>query len=67
MTLEGEFISSFGQLGNKDGEFDGPNGLIFDNKNQLYVVDHRNGRIQVFDESEILLENFHPKEIMKVN
>ena len=43
---------------NKDGQFDGPNGLIFDNKNQLYVVDHRNGRIQVFDESGNFIRKF---------
>ena len=66
MTLEGEFIS-FGQLGNKDGQFDGPNGLIFDNKNQLYVVDREMVEFKFLMNQEISLENFHPENNESIN
>ena len=63
MTTEGKFISSFGQFGKGDGEFDGPNGLVFDNENNLYVVDHRNVRNQVFDEEEA--QSVHKSNLKK--
>ena len=48
-SLQGDFISAFGQYGSKIGEFNFPRGLVFNNDN-LYVVDGFNCRVQVFHE-----------------
>ena len=40
---------SFGSAGQGNGEFHGPEGLCFDSKGNLYVVDSGNHRIQKFD------------------
>jgi DNA-binding beta-propeller fold protein YncE len=41
-------LYSFGQLGHKPGEFQGPSGLWWDSAHCLYVVDANNKRVQVF-------------------
>ena len=47
-TSSGELIKSVGQRGKKEGELDVPLGLaLYDN--QVYVCDHDNHRIWVFD------------------
>lgn len=40
--------SSFGKPGNADGQFRGPEGVCFDKKDNLYVVDSGNDRVQKF-------------------
>lgn len=47
-SKKGEFITSFGRRGSKEGEFYLPSGLAMDNDGVLYVCDYGNGRIQVF-------------------
>ena len=49
-TIKGEFVSAIGHFGTENGEFDYPRGLIFNNDNNLYVVDGYNHRIQVFQQ-----------------
>ena len=47
-TSSGELIKYVGQWGSKEGEFNDPRGVtLYDN--QVYVCDHYNHRIQVFD------------------
>ena len=47
-TSSGELIKCVGGKGGKEGEFDDPHGVtLYDN--QVYVCDHNNHRIQVFD------------------
>ncbi|CAI8027774.1 E3 ubiquitin-protein ligase TRIM71 [Geodia barretti] len=47
-TGSGELIKCIGRRGSKEGEFDDPRGVtLYDN--QVYVCDHYNHRIQVFD------------------
>ena len=47
-TCSGELIKCVGQKGRKEGVFDDPCGVtLYDN--QVYVCDHNNHRIQVFD------------------
>ena len=41
-------LTSFGQFGQRVGEFAGPGGLWIDSANRLYVADSGNGRIQLF-------------------
>ena len=47
-TSSGELIKCVGQRGSKEGEFNDPRGVGLYN-HQLYVSDHDNHRIQVFD------------------
>jgi DNA-binding beta-propeller fold protein YncE len=48
-TMQGEYLSSFGQWGANDGHFYSPQGLAVDKDGNLYVADMFNARIQVFD------------------
>ena len=47
-TLEGELVHEFGGTGSNPGEFNMPYGICVDDTGLVYVVDHRNKRIQVF-------------------
>lgn len=51
LNLEGEKISSFGPKGDRDGEFNMPHGVAVDDKDNIYVVDKLNSRIQKFSPS----------------
>jgi DNA-binding beta-propeller fold protein YncE len=43
-----EELSSWGVKGAAPGQLDGPSGLAFDHQDNLYVVDSRNDRVQLF-------------------
>ena len=43
------FITKFGHMGYADGEFGGPVDLLHHSNGNLYVVENRNNRIQVFN------------------
>jgi streptogramin lyase len=45
----GNWIKSWGDRGNKPGEFNTPHNIAADAKGNIYVADRGNGRIQVFD------------------
>ena len=47
-TTNGEYITSFGQCGKKDGNFNFPSYIYVDNNNFVYVADLYNDRIQCF-------------------
>ena len=49
-SLEGEYLTKFGSQGSGDGQFKNPQGLCFNTKGLLYVVDHFNDRVQVFND-----------------
>ena len=51
-SLQGEFLSVIGCHGNKNGQFNGPMGLAFNNNKLVYVVDSVNHRVQVFQEDD---------------
>ncbi len=51
MTTDGSVLKKIGQSGNGDGSFHGPEGVCFDSKGNIYVVDSGNYRIQKFDSS----------------
>ena len=44
----GTFLHKFGKLGNQDGQFNNPNGLLIDSSNNLLVCDQLNNRVQQF-------------------
>ena len=47
-SLQGDYRSKFGSCGRGDGQFINPQGLCFNSKGLLYVVDNSNYRVQVF-------------------
>ena len=47
-TTAGNYVSSFGKFGKKEGEFNLPCGLCVDRDGFLYVADYHNNRVQCF-------------------
>ena len=48
--MNGNFISAWGTLGKKEGQFDRPAGITYDDARKIiYVADTNNNRIQKFD------------------
>ena len=60
-SLHGEFLSVIGCHGNKNGQFNDPRGLAFNNNKLLYVVDGDNHRVQVFQEDDTFAFAFGSK------
>ena len=60
-SLQGEFLSVIGCRGNKNGQFNQPRGLAFNNNKLLYVVDRDNHRVQVFQEDDTFAFAFGSK------
>ena len=46
---DGSWLKSWGEPGNKPGQFDTPHSIAVDAQGQVYVADRGNHRIQVFD------------------
>ena len=55
-SLQGDYLSKFGSHGSGDGQFTNPQGLCFNSKGLLHVVDYSNYRIQVFRENVFLFK-----------
>jgi len=55
-SLQGDYLSKFGSHGSEDGQFYNPQGLCFNRKGLLYVVDYCNYRVQVFRENMFLFK-----------
>ena len=51
-SLQGNLLSVIGCYGDKNGQFNRPMGLIFNNNKLLYVVDGDNHRVQVFQQDD---------------
>ena len=51
-SLQGELLSVIGCHGDKNGQFNCPRGLAFNNNKLLYVVDGDNHRVQVFQQDD---------------
>ena len=51
-SLQGELLSIIGCHGDKNGQFDYPKGLAFNNNKLLYVGDGGNHRLQVFRQDD---------------
>ena len=60
-SLQGDYLSKFGSRGSGDGQFNSPQGLCFNSKGLLYVVDTDNCRVQVFRENNVFLFKFGSK------
>jgi DNA-binding beta-propeller fold protein YncE len=46
---DGRFVKTWGFRGKGEGQFDNPHAIVADAKGNVYVADHGNKRIQVFD------------------
>ena len=57
-SLQGELLSVIGRKGNKNGQFNHPRGLTFNNNKLLYVIDYDNYRIQVFQQDDTFAFSF---------
>ena len=54
----GDWVKSWGERGNGPGQFNTPHSVAVDAKNQVYVADRGNARIQVFDSDGNFLRQF---------
>ena len=60
-SLQGELLSVIGCHGNKNGQFNHPMGLAFNNNKLLYVIDVDNYRVQVFQQDDTFAFSFGNK------
>ncbi|MEZ5289447.1 MAG: peptidyl-alpha-hydroxyglycine alpha-amidating lyase family protein [Vicinamibacterales bacterium] len=58
VNARGEWIASWGSLGNGPGQFDTPHGVAVSPKDEVFVADRGNRRIQVFDTEGKYLREF---------
>ena len=58
VNAKGEWVASWGSLGSGPGQFDTPHGVAVSPKDEIYVADRGNRRIQVFDPSGKYLREF---------
>ena len=54
----GEWVASWGSLGNGPGQFDTPHGIAVGPRDEVFVADRGNRRIQVFDTSGKFIRQF---------
>ena len=57
-NAKGEWVASWGSLGKGPGQFDTPHGIAVSPKDEVYVADRGNRRIQVFDTSGKYIREF---------
>ena len=57
-SQQGNLLSVIGHRGNKNGQFNRPEGLTFNNNKLLYVVDGNNHRVQVFNKDDTFAFSF---------
>ena len=57
-NAKGEWVASWGSLGKGPGQFDTPHGIAVSPKDEIYVADRGNRRIQVFDPSGKYIREF---------
>jgi hypothetical protein len=55
-TRDGLFVRTIGRSGAGPGEFQQANGLLFDRRGHLWVVDPGNGRYSMFDTAGVLID-----------
>jgi NHL repeat len=58
VSSRGEWLMSWGSLGNGPGQFDTPHGVAVAPNGEVYVADRGNRRIQIFDQSGKFLRQF---------
>ena len=53
-----EAVTTWGETGSDPGQLDGPNGIQFDDDDNLYVVESRNNRVQKFSKDGQFISGF---------
>ena len=56
-SADGTFITEWGGIGVRHGEFRTPHGLAFDSQGRLWVADRGNHRLEIFDQDGNYLES----------
>ena len=56
---DGNFITQWGELGFRPGQFRTPHAMEFDSQGRLFVADRGNNRIQIFDQEGELLDIYY--------
>lgn len=56
-SADGTYLTEWGQIGVRHGEFRTPHALAFDSKGRLWVADRGNHRIEIFDQDGNYLES----------
>lgn len=56
--MEGNKLFTVGSPGKKDGQFNSPQGIAFDEENHIFVAEQFNARVQVFDQDGNFLYKF---------
>ncbi len=56
-AADGTYITEWGQIGPRHGEFRTPHALRFDSRGRLFVADRGNHRIEIFDQEGNYLES----------
>lgn len=56
-TPDGQFITEWGEIGVRHGEFRTPHALAFDSEGRLWVADRGNHRIEIFDQEGNYLDS----------
>ena len=57
-NAKGEWVASWGSLGSGPGQFDTPHGVAISPKDEVFVADRGNRRIQVFDTNGKYIREF---------
>ena len=57
-NARGEWVASWGSLGSGPGQFDTPHGVAVSPKDEIFVADRGNRRVQVFDPSGKFIRQF---------
>jgi peptidylamidoglycolate lyase len=65
-SATGKFIFQWGRRGNKEGEFNLPQGITLDDEGDVYVADRENSRIQVFDPSGKFIRQYSEESFGKM-
>ena len=58
ITTDGEFLGSWGERGDGQGELNGPSGIAFDLDGSIYVSDTLNHRVQRFTKDGVFLSTW---------
>jgi sugar lactone lactonase YvrE len=58
LDKSGDWVKSWGEHGNKPGEFNTPHAIAVDTNDNVYVADRGNSRIQIFDTDGKYLREF---------
>ncbi len=61
LDRNGDILNRFGESGNGEGRFHGPEGLCFNGRGEIYVVDSGNSRVQKFDDTGKFILQFGKK------